>query len=122
MPLQIQEAVGAVNDVESSPEVQYLADASVMNRYLKVPRVFMTTGVCLVLANTFGMDLNEDEDGHKKIFMSLFALTMLEMDVWVCLYELFGHREENMHQNIFKFISSWDIKCDDKFIVDWLHR
>ena len=77
----MQESVGSVIDIESGPQLQYLADALMMNRYLKVPRVFMTTGVCLVLADKFGMDLDDDVDGHKKIFMSLFALTLLEMEV-----------------------------------------
>lgn len=63
------------------PNFQFLADASMMNRYLKVPRVMLTTGVTLVMAKTCGMDLEEDQMGDKKIFMSLFALTLLEMDI-----------------------------------------
>jgi hypothetical protein len=78
---QMQATMGSVINVEDSVQLQQLADASMMNRYLKVPRVFMTTGVSLVMAKTFGMDLDKDEDGHKKIFLSLFALTLLEMDV-----------------------------------------
>lgn len=71
---------GAVT-LEDGPQFQLLADTAMVNRLLKVPRVFMTTGVALVMANKFGMDLDEDEDGHKKIFFSIFALSLLEMEI-----------------------------------------
>jgi hypothetical protein len=78
---KMQEVMDATVNLAEGPQFQHLADASMVNRYLKVPRVFMTTGVALVMAKTFGMDLEEDENGHKKIFMSLFALTLMEMDI-----------------------------------------
>ena len=77
----MQEVMKATVNMDEGPQFQQLADAAMINRYLKVPRVFMTTGVALVLAKTCGMDMEEDEDGHKKIFLSLFALTLLEMDI-----------------------------------------
>lgn len=73
--------MNATINLDEGPQLQYLADAAMMNRYLKVPRVFLTTGVSLVMAKTFGMDLEEDSMGDKKLFMSLFALTLMEMDI-----------------------------------------
>lgn len=77
----MQDIVGTAVNFEEGPQFQQLADAAMMNRYLKVPRVIMTTGVALVMAKTCGIDMNKDEDAHKKIFVSLFALSFLEMDV-----------------------------------------
>jgi len=78
---KLQELVGPIIDLESVPHLQHLADAAVMNRYLRVPRIVMTTGVSLVMAKKFGIDLDVDEDGHKKICASIFALMFLEVDL-----------------------------------------
>ena len=62
-----------------SKEFQDLADAYLINRYLKVPRVILTSGVGLVSANLFGLDNSADEGGDKKILMTVFALSFTEM-------------------------------------------
>ena len=77
----MQEIIGASVKMDDGPQFQYLADASLINRYMKVPRVILTTGVSLLMSNTCGISLEQDEDGHKKIFASLFALTFVESNI-----------------------------------------
>ena len=63
------------------PHMQQLADAMFINRYMKVPRVLFTAGVCLALSNKFGIDMTKDADAHKKLFIVLFALSFTEFSI-----------------------------------------